>query len=482
MKKIIITSLSLLIVLTFLLAACQQAPQPSATPTGMELANVSPRAAINVLAVETFLAEIAQNVAGERATVESLVPLGVDPHTFQPTPQDVAKIADSNVLILNGAGFEEWAAETLQNAGGERAVIEASAGLTQRQAAEGEVAHEDDEADNHSVESHSRLVCEQLEGKIAEEEIQAGAEATGAVELHGAEEHIQGEHAHEREIVTLKLNATGEGRYAGYVLFDAEAEESYAFTAGTGEISVINAEGETLEVGQALPLDCGGMSQGQIFKLLPGEYVLVLSGFASETTPFSAAPVHEHHEGEEHEGEHHHEGDPHFWLDPLHVAKYVENIRDGLIAADPDGKDVYTQNAAAYITQLNDLDAWIKAQVAAIPTERRLIVTNHESFGYFADRYGFQIIGTIIPSFSSGSSPSAQQMAELVEHIQEAGAIAIFLETGSNPKLAEQIAAETGIQVVSELYTHSITDVGGKAPTYIDMMKFNVNAIVEALK
>jgi manganese/iron transport system substrate-binding protein len=120
--------------------------------------------------------------------------------------------------------------------------------------------------------------------------------------------------------------------------------------------------------------------------------------------------------------------------------------------------------------------------VTTIPEERRLIVTNHESFGYFADRYDFKFIGTIIPSVSTGSSPSAQQLARLVDHIRETGAIAIFLETGSNPKLAEQIAQETGVKVVSDLYTHSITEPGGKAPTYIDMMKYNVQTIVEALK
>jgi len=488
MKKIINTLMTLIALASLTLAACQQqAAQPTPVATLMDHSSIPHESALKILAVETFLAEIAQNIAGDRAKVEALIPVDTDPHAFQPTPQDVAKISDSNVLILNGAGFEEWADSVLQNAGGERSVIEASVGLTMREAAEGEVVHEheEEEADDHSVESHSHMVCEQLEGKTAEEEIQAGSDAASAVELHGEEGHAEGEHSHEREIVTLKLNATGDGLYAGYVLFDAEAEEGYAFTAGTGEIRLTNTGGETLEVFQALPLDCGGMTQGQIFKLTPGEYVVALSGFASETTPFSAAPIHEHHEGEEHDHEaehHHHEGDPHFWLDPLNVIKYVENIREGLIAADPAGKEIYTANAAAYITQLKDLDAWIQQQVSTIPTERRMIVTNHESFGYFADRYGFKIIGTIIPSVSTGASPSAQQMAHLVDRIRETGAIAIFLETGSNPQLAEQIAQETGIHVVSELYTHSITAPDGSAPTYIDMMKFNVQAIVTALK
>ena len=469
MKKIIITLISLLGVASLMLSACQQSPQTTPVTTEMDQSHMSGETDVNVLAVETFLAEIAQNVAGERVKVESLIPLGVDPHAFEPTPQDVAKIADSNVLILNGAGFEAWAAKTLENAGGTRALIEASAGLTSREAREGEEAV-------MSPEEKAEQVCLALADLTAEEEIAAGSDAASAVELHGEEEHAHegeaAEHEHEAELLSLKLNAS-DGGYAGFVKFDVAEDGEYVIAANGGTLAVTGADGAAMEVEETLPVNCAGLNGGILLDLEPGEYVIALSGLAAETTPFFAGSA---------GGHHHHEGDPHFWLDPLNVVKYVENIRDGLIAADPDGKDIYTRNAAAYVAQLNELDDWIEQQVSTIPEERRLIVTNHESFGYFADRYGFTIIGTIIPSVSTGSSPSAQQMARLVDHILETGAIAIFLETGSNPKLAEQIAQETGIKVVSDLYTHSITDASGKAPTYIDMMKYNVNAIVEALK
>jgi ABC-type Zn uptake system ZnuABC Zn-binding protein ZnuA len=175
-------------------------------------------------------------------------------------------------------------------------------------------------------------------------------------------------------------------------------------------------------------------------------------------------------------------GDPHFWLDPNNAIHYVENIRDGLAQVDPAGKQIYTRNAQAYIAKLVDLDTWIKAQVVQVPQERRLLVTNHESLGYFADRYGFSVVGTIIPSVSTGSSPSAQQLAGLVEHIKASKAPAIFLENGVNPDIARQIAAETGVKVVTGLYSHSITPPGGEAPDYITMMKFDTLAIVKALK
>lgn len=456
MKKIIITILSLFVVSSLLLSACQQVPQPTPIPTEMDLSHMAQGSTIKVLAVETFLAEIAQNVTGERARVESLIPIGIDPHAFQPTPQDVARIAESNLLILNGAGFEEWAAETLENAGGERAVIEASAGLTSRSAREVEVAEMSDA-------EFGEAMCSQA-GTEQTQPVTAGINLASAAELPA-----------EAGLFLLQLAEQADGTYEGTIRYITDEAGDFQMATAAGMLKVQKADdGVELEIEKTLSLDCAPLSQGNIIELeKDGQYILTLTGFASQEAPLLISPA---------GGHHHHQGDPHFWLDPINVVKYVENIRDGLIAADPDGKDIYTQNAAAYIAQLNDLDTWIKQQVTAIPEERRLIVTNHESFGYFADRYGFKIIGTIIPSVSTDSSPSAQQMARLVDHIRATGAIAIFLETGSNPKLAEQIAQETGVKVVSDLYTHSITEPGGKAPTYIDMTKYNVQAIVEALK
>lgn len=354
----ILKTILLFSLLLYLLAGCASSMAP---PTPEESAGSS----LKVVAAETFLADIAQNVAGERLQVEPLMPVGVDPHGFEPTPPEVARVADSNVLIVNGAGFEEFLDELLQNAGGERLVIEAAAGLAKRSPQEGEAM---EHADEHTAEGDSTHAAE--------------------AEHEDTDEH---EHA---------------------------------------------AEGD--------------------------------SAHAAETGP-----------KEEH---HHHDGDPHFWFDPTLVITYVENIRAGLSKADPDGAAVYAANADKYITQLRELDQWIAEQVKQVPPERRLLVTNHESLGYFADRYGFKVVGTIVPNVSPTSSPSAGQLAELVTHIKATGAPAIFLETGTNPQLANQIAKETGLKVETNLYSHSITEPGGAAPTYIDMMRYNTKAIVEALK
>ena len=282
--------------------------------TGCSSASSSKTTDSAILTSTTFLADIARNVAGDRVTIESLLPVGADPHSYQPTPQDTAKIADSKLLIINGAEYEHFLETLLENAGGERTVIEASAGISPR--------------------------------------TDAGSE-------HGV--------------------------------------------------------------------------------------------------------------------------DPHMWLDPNNVITYVDNIRKGLTEYDPEGATIYQSNADAYITELKNLDAWITEQVSQIPLERRLLVTNHEALGYFAERYGFTIAGTIIESFSSGASPSAGQMAGLIDQIKSSGAPAIFLDTSDNESLAKQIANETGVRVVTDLHLESLTD-GAPAGTYIDMMKYNVTQIVEALK
>lgn len=296
-------------------------PDPAAAPTEAAECHLS------VLAVETFLADVAQNVAGSRLEVKALMPIGADPHSFEPTPEDVARMAGSDVVIFNGAGLEASLEELLAADVEQQRIIVASVGLTGRER----------------------------------------SDENGHVEPIG-------------------------------------------------------------------------------------------------------------------DAQHHHATDPHFWMDPNNVMKYVENIRDGFSRIDPAGSATYVANAEAYNARLRELDRWIVEQVKQIPSENRLLVTNHDSLGYFADRYGFEVVGTILPSVGTGVSPSAQQMARLVDRIRSTQARAIFLETGSNSQLAEQVAREAGIKAVTRLHTASLTEPGGAAPTYIDMMKYTTRAIVGALK
>lgn len=264
---------------------------------------------LTVLAAETFLADIAQHVAGERVAVESILQPGVDPHEFQATPRDAIRVAEANLLIINGRGYEAWLEKSLEAGGRERLIVDASAGI------------------------------------------------------------------------------------------------------------------------EALPPD-----------------------------------------------------DPHLWMNPRNVVTYVENIRDGLSEVDPAGRSTYAANAQAYAGELRELDAWITSEVAAIPVERRVLITNHDALSAFAEAYGFEIAGVVIPGFSSGAAPSAQQLTELIATIRALGAPAIFLDVSENQDLAQQIAAESGARVVTGLYVETLSEADGPAPTYMGMMKHNVRLIVDALK
>ncbi len=265
---------------------------------------------LRVLAAETWLADIAQNVAGQRLHVDELLPPGVDPHEYQPAPQDAIKIAQANVLIVNGMGYEAWLTKSLQDTGGHQTVVTATQGM-----------------------------------------------------------------------------------------------------APTGDPP-----------------------------------------------------------------------DPHMWMDPLNVLRYVVNIRDALSQADPAGKDIYAANAESYIAKLRELDASIKSAVAQVPPEKRLLVTNHDALGYFAQAYGFQIVGAVIPSVTNEASPSAQQLAALIDTIKRTKAPAVFLDVSENRNLADQIASSTGAKVVTSLYVETLSAPSGPAATYLEMMRHDAQVIVEALK
>lgn len=438
-----------LLFLTLLLAISACSPALPAPTTAM------PTGPLRILAVESFLADIAQNVAGDRAHVDSLIPLGMDPHAFEPAPQDVQRINESNVLVLNGAGFEEWAARTLQNAGGERLVIESSAGLSSRVAREGESAQ-------LSPAAIAESACLSLGQLNPQQELTASADAVSAP-LFQPEAGAT--------LTGVRLPAL-DGAHGGSLKLRIAEDNLYLLGAMPGTIRVSDGSGAEIRPAAQVTMQCGGLDAGILLDLPPGDYTVTLGGFAAGLTPLYVGAA----------GEHHHTGDPHFWLDPTLVIRYVENIRDGLSKADPAGAETYRRNAQSYTQELTALDGWIKEQVAQIPPEKRQIITNHESFGYFADRYGFKIIGTVLPGTSSLASPSAQQVAGLIDRIRAEKVSAIFLEAGSSAQLAEQISGETGIRVVTSLYTHTVTGREGPAPTYIEMMRQDVQAIVEALR
>jgi ABC-type Zn uptake system ZnuABC Zn-binding protein ZnuA len=191
-------------------------------------------------------------------------------------------------------------------------------------------------------------------------------------------------------------------------------------------------------------------------------------------------PAEDEHEEELEEEDDHGELDPHVWFSVPNVIRWVESAREALSRLDPDNAQVYRANAERYTQELEELDAWIQAQVESIPPAKRKLVTNHASFGYLAERYGLEQLGTVFP-FNPSAEPSARTIAELQETIRLYGVPAIFTESTVNNKLAQQVAADTGVRLV-QLYTGSLGGPGSGAETYVEMMRYDVMAIVEALR
>lgn len=285
---------------------------------------------LNVVATTNVIADIAQNVAGDRFTVQSLIPTGVDPHSFEPTPGDLRKVESADVVIVNGANLEGTLSRYLGDVRAGRLVV-ASRGLTPRVPQVGEP------------------------GSVSSPGSTAGASA-----------------------------ATGEG-------------------------------------------------------------------------------------------------DPHFWLDPVLVKTYVANIAAAFAKADPAHAVDYRVNVRTYDAKLTALDSWVRRQVATVPAADRKLVTQHASQGYWADQYGFRVVGEIVPSVNDEASPTPRQLAALESTIERDHVPAIFVDVGENPQLARQVAADTGTRLV-DLYTHTLGKAGSGASTYLQMILRNTTQIVEALK
>lgn len=312
MKKINMVLVSVAVIVIMILSACAN------TNTQGDL--------IKVVASTTIVGDVVSQIGGDRINLTVLLPVGADPHTYEPRPQDAASISDAQIIFLNGLELE------------------------------------------HSLEP----------------------------------------------------------------LIDS------------------NASGTIIEVSDGV-----------------------------DVLPFSDS--HEEEVESETEGHDHAAGDPHTWMDPNAVMIWVNNITDALSSVDPLNASYYRENAASYIAELEELDEWITTEVVAIPVENRKIVTDHESFGYFAKRYGFEIVGLVVSSLSTSSSPSAQDLADLENTIQQSNIPAIFVDSTVNPALSEQVAHDTGVKLI-EIHNGSLGDAGSGYETYLQFMRTNVQSIINGLK
>jgi zinc/manganese transport system substrate-binding protein len=186
-------------------------------------------------------------------------------------------------------------------------------------------------------------------------------------------------------------------------------------------------------------------------------------------------------EGEHGHEEEHGEADPHVWHDPTKAVVMVESIRNALAEADPDNAEAYERNADEYVADLEDLDAEVTKLVDSIPEENRTLFTSHDTFGYFAERYGFEVDTALASASTETSDPSAGETAELIQEIEESGVPAIFAENVSNPDLMENIAGEAGVELAPTLYTDALGEKGSKGGTYIEMVRYNASTLAKAL-
>jgi ABC-type Zn uptake system ZnuABC Zn-binding protein ZnuA len=320
-----------LLAFSVILLGCAAPAATPATESGSRL---------NILATTTIVADVVRNIGVEKINLTVLLPTGVDPHSFQPAPQDIAKMADADLIFANGAGLEEFLTPMIESANAVEKVIYVSEGIELLELAEGE-----EHSDEHSQEA----------------------------------EMLSSTHT---------------------------AEES----------------------------------------------------------------EHHHHEG----------GDPHVWFDPNNVMIWTNNITQALIKMDPANAESYQKNSENYLTELKALDEWIRQQVSSIPAENRKLVTDHQVFTYFAERYGFFQEGAVIPGYSTVAEPSAQEIAALEDIIRQQGVKAIFVGSSVNPALSRRVAEDTDVQLIT-IFTGSLSAPGGGADTYLEFMRYNVNAIVQAL-
>ena len=173
--------------------------------------------------------------------------------------------------------------------------------------------------------------------------------------------------------------------------------------------------------------------------------------------------------------------DPHWWLDPRNAERAVETIRARLARLDPDGRAVYARNAARLERRLRGLDSRIAACVARVPQAKRKIVTTHDALGYFARRYGVEVVGAVIPSLSTQAETSAGDVQKLVDQIKRERVEAVFPESSVNPDIERAIAREAGATVGDQLYADSLGPSGSPGATYVGAMAWDADALVRGM-
>ncbi len=448
------------------LAACNGDPAPTQPPATQAPTAVAERTeepvpdapAVKVVSTTNIVADWVQNIGGEHVEVFSLLPIGVDPHSYQPGAQDVARIADADLVLSIGLGLEEaWLHELVESAArDESSIVELAELIDPIEFGESHIE------DVELIEEISHIVHEVEEGEISPEE--------GLEEIKEYLESIEGEdHGDEGE--EEGEDHGDEGEEEGEDHGDEEGEEGEDHGDEEGEEEGDHhGDEEDDHHGEAEAL--AAMILEIVNEVEEGhrdaeDAIEAIEGLTSE--------------GEEaHEGHGHGTHDPHFWFDPIRVKTAVNEITSRLAALDPGRADAFMANAEAFNDQLDELHAWTEDHVTAVPEDRRLLITSHDSLGYFATLYGFNVIGVVLAG-TTEVEPSPEDLADLIEVAIRNQVPAVFGETTVSERLANVVATESGAELV-RLYSGSLDNEGTSAATYLGMVRTNVERIVEALQ
>jgi anchored repeat ABC transporter substrate-binding protein len=482
---------------------------------------------LNVVATTEILADLAQQVGGDRVAASSLVPPGGDPHSYEPTPADAKRVAKADVTFTNHLLLEPQSMIKTIDAN----AAEGAPNVSLAEAAESYGAHVIPLVENIGLDvlwlglrvrgtgksrgatrtSTIHLAATKLEGPgqlvaYLTESLGQPDKYFDSTDGLGPADNTTlppAAHTHLNWAFTkpgvYRLTLTGSLDHGGGKPLQPLGSGTFTFAVGVEPHTVKPADGGTATVlddghtDLTVDLDTGqvyaysdarkvGAAQTQV---TAGRVVIDVPNKALVPIPddprfsfLGTAGTQIHQLPQAVLGKHvHGEIDPHLWEDVANAKAYVQLMRDTLISADPDGRQVYETNTAAYLRQLNELDDYVRTTIATIPASRRQLITTHDAFGYLASAYGMTVAGFVVPN--PAQEPSVEQVRKLSDTIRNLKVPAVFTE----PNLAQrasvliQVARDQGVQVCS-LYGDAFDE---KAQSYVAMMRHNADELKRCL-
>ncbi|MEU5153924.1 anchored repeat ABC transporter, substrate-binding protein [Glycomyces sp. NPDC021274] len=466
---------------------------------------------VDVVVTTELIKNWTEAVGGDRVNVETIVPPGGDPHSYEPSPNDAAKVARAELAFTNHLLLEDHPLIKLFDAN----VPEDVPNLSLAENAEPYGAKLMPLVENIKLDTvwlgfgvRGATDTRSAEIGIRLTEFTGPGQATmfltdafGQPEIYwntadglAADDVITlppNAHTHvnwtftEPGVYTLTTAATltdgGAATDAGTATF------TYAVGVNPREVQPGATVLDSGHVDLTVDLDAGGFiaRDDDRGELAPDSVVIDVPTKAIEVIPAEEQFAFLGAAGEEIYqlpqavlGKHvHGEIDPHLWQDVANAKAYVQVIADALIERDPDGRDTYEANRDAYLAELDDLDAEVAAAIDTIPEANRQLITTHDAFGYLADAYGMQIAGFVVPN--PAAEPSAKQVEALTETIADLQVQAVFVEPNLHARASvlRQVAEDQGVQVCT-LHGDALPQ---DAPTYIDMMRQNASELSRCL-